>query len=113
MLSRTGVTATSQSSGLRFSTATSVLGGSGLTGNDGTGSRWALPADPSQLGEAGDMFSRVDAMYDNIVLYGLLQVRGRRKGGRQGWLRCAATVGSSTRGETAVGMQVVQQVLLT
>lgn len=69
----TGVT-TSGLGGLRFSTSTSVLGGSGLTGNDGTGSHWTLPADPSQLADAGAMFSRVDAMYDNIVLYGLLQV---------------------------------------
>ncbi len=71
----TGVGATTSSSGLGFTTATSVLGGSGLTGNDGTGSRWTLPADPTQLREAGDMFARVDAMYDQIVLYGLLQVR--------------------------------------
>ncbi|KAG2422885.1 hypothetical protein HXX76_015713 [Chlamydomonas incerta] len=69
----TGVTATSASGGLSFSTATSVLGGSGLTGNDGTGSRWSLPQDSSQLEDAGDMFSRVDDMYDNLVLYGLLQ----------------------------------------
>ncbi len=43
----------------------------------GAPGRWALPVDMGPLNDAGALFARVDSMYDHLVLYAFLQVRGR------------------------------------